>query len=141
MLGYSAEQKAQFAVTAPSGIVAPVVVDPNVDLAVDEQLKPEPLPSTTDEYLQVMPDLLRYEAGMLGGILERTLDLENASLKSTSILYLPRISKSKVYDVAIESPLDDAKKFNERLGVRMLLERKIMQPVGLHTSNFILFCS
>ncbi|KAG0558431.1 hypothetical protein KC19_10G027800 [Ceratodon purpureus] len=115
-------------VIAPSGIAAPVVEDPDADLVVDEPPEPEPLPSAV-EFLRVMPDSLQYEAGMLGGISERTLDLEGASLEPTAISYLTRILTSKVYDVAIESPLEDAKKLSERLGVKMLLKREDMQPV------------
>ncbi|KAG0566432.1 hypothetical protein M758_7G060000 [Ceratodon purpureus] len=116
-------------VVALSGIAAPVVEDPtDVDLVVDPPPKPEPLPSVT-EYLRVMPDSLQYEAGKLGGISERTKDLESAAQAPTAISYLTRILTAKVYDVAIESPLEPAKKLSERLGVKMLLKREDMQPV------------
>jgi hypothetical protein len=118
-------------VIAPSGIAAPVAEeDPaGVDLVVDPPPKPEPLPSAA-QYLHVMPDSLQYEAGRLGGISERTKDLEGAALAPTAIDYLTRILTSKVYDVAIETPLEHAKKLSERLGVKMLLKREDMQPVS-----------
>jgi len=112
-----------------SGIASPVVEDPaHVDLVVDPPPKPDPLPSTS-EFLRVMPDSLQYAAGKLGGISERTKDLESASKSPTAVSYLTRILTAKVYDVAIESPLEPAKKLSERLGVQMLLKREDMQPV------------
>ena len=43
--------------------------------------------------------------------------------------YLPRILTAKVYDVAIESPLDPAKSLSRRLGNHVLLKREDCQPV------------
>jgi threonine dehydratase len=43
--------------------------------------------------------------------------------------YIERILKSRVYDVAIESPLDEAVRLSQRLGARVLLKREDLQPV------------
>ena len=43
--------------------------------------------------------------------------------------YLERILKARVYDVAIESPLEHAKRLSRRLGVRVLFKREDLQPV------------
>src|SRR5580700_2710421 len=43
--------------------------------------------------------------------------------------YLQRILKAKVYDVAIESPLEDAPRLSRRLGNRVLLKREDLQPI------------
>ncbi len=43
--------------------------------------------------------------------------------------YIERILKSRVYDVAIESPLDEAPRLSQRLGARVLLKREDLQPV------------
>ncbi|MCS7101971.1 MAG: threonine ammonia-lyase, biosynthetic [Burkholderiaceae bacterium] len=43
--------------------------------------------------------------------------------------YLRRILNARVYDVAIESPLEDAPQLTERLGNRVLLKREDLQPV------------
>jgi len=43
--------------------------------------------------------------------------------------YLRRILNARVYDVAIESPLDHAPQLSERLGNRILLKREDLQPV------------
>jgi threonine dehydratase len=43
--------------------------------------------------------------------------------------YLQRILRARVYDVAIESPLDPAPLLSERLGNRVLLKREDLQPV------------
>jgi threonine dehydratase len=43
--------------------------------------------------------------------------------------YLDRIRNAKVYDVAIESPLELANNLSERLGNRILMKREDLQPV------------
>src|SRR5437764_13860698 len=43
--------------------------------------------------------------------------------------YLERILNARVYDVAIESPLELAPNLTRRLGNRLLLKREDMQPV------------
>ena len=43
--------------------------------------------------------------------------------------YLQRILKAKVYDVAIESPLDHAPRLSRRLGHEVRLKREDLQPV------------
>ena len=43
--------------------------------------------------------------------------------------YLERILKARVYDVAIESPLDAAPGLSKRLKNRLLLKREDLQPV------------
>jgi threonine dehydratase len=43
--------------------------------------------------------------------------------------YLERILKARVYDVAIESPLDDAPGLSKRLGNRLLIKREDLQAV------------
>ena len=43
--------------------------------------------------------------------------------------YLERILKARVYDVAIESPLELAPVLSRRLGNRLLLKREDLQPV------------
>ena len=43
--------------------------------------------------------------------------------------YLEEILKARVYDVAIESPLEPAVGLSERIGNRVLLKREDLQPV------------
>ncbi|MEX1323614.1 MAG: pyridoxal-phosphate dependent enzyme, partial [Synechococcaceae cyanobacterium] len=43
--------------------------------------------------------------------------------------YLQRILRARVYDVAIESPLDEAPNLSARLCNRVLLKREDLQPV------------
>ena len=43
--------------------------------------------------------------------------------------YLERILKSRVYDVAIESPLDPAPALSQRLGNRLLIKREDLQAI------------
>ncbi|HEY5764193.1 MAG TPA: threonine ammonia-lyase, biosynthetic, partial [Rhodocyclaceae bacterium] len=43
--------------------------------------------------------------------------------------YLERILNARVYDVAVETPLDPAPGLSERTGNTVLLKREDMQPV------------
>lgn len=43
--------------------------------------------------------------------------------------YIKRILSSRVYDVAIETPIDEARALSRRLGNRVLLKREDLQPV------------
>src|SRR5688500_10328312 len=43
--------------------------------------------------------------------------------------YLERVLKARVYDVAIESPLELAQALSKRLGNRLFLKREDLQPV------------
>ena len=43
--------------------------------------------------------------------------------------YIERILKARVYDVAIESPLDPARRLTRRLGNQVLLKREDLQPI------------
>src|ERR1700684_1392003 len=43
--------------------------------------------------------------------------------------YIERILKARVYDVAIESPLEEAARLSRRLGNQLLLKREDLQPV------------
>ncbi len=43
--------------------------------------------------------------------------------------YMERILTARVYDVAIESPLDEAKRLSRRVGNTVLLKREDLQPV------------
>ena len=46
-----------------------------------------------------------------------------------AIDYLERILNSRVYDVAVETPLEFAPNLSARLGNRLMLKREDMQPV------------
>ncbi len=43
--------------------------------------------------------------------------------------YIERILTARVYDVAIESPLDESRRLSERYGNRVLLKREDLQPI------------
>jgi threonine dehydratase len=55
----------------------------------------------------------------------------NANVRSRplSAAYVPRIRSARVYDVAIESPLDPAPRLSTRLGSSVLFKREDEQPV------------
>lgn len=77
----------------------------------------------------VSPDSLQFPPGYLGAVPERSgSDGDEDSLNGME--YLTRILGSKVYDVAIESPLQLAPKLSERVGVNIWLKREDLQPVS-----------
>ncbi|MGH8570179.1 MAG: pyridoxal-phosphate dependent enzyme, partial [Gammaproteobacteria bacterium] len=43
--------------------------------------------------------------------------------------YLERILKARVYDVAVETPLEPARALSKRLGNALLLKREDLQPI------------
>ncbi|KAF5747847.1 threonine dehydratase biosynthetic chloroplastic [Tripterygium wilfordii] len=76
---------------------------------------------------RVSPNSLQYPAGYLGAVPERKLDGSDDIIDAMG--YLTNILSSKVYDVAIETPLQLAPKLSERLGVKIWLKREDLQPV------------
>ncbi|XP_010552986.1 PREDICTED: threonine dehydratase biosynthetic, chloroplastic-like [Tarenaya hassleriana] len=77
---------------------------------------------------RVSPSSLQYPAGFLGAVPGHSDDDGNGSIIE-AMEYLTNILSTKVYDVAIESPMQLAKKLSERLGVRLFLKREDLQPV------------
>ena len=43
--------------------------------------------------------------------------------------YIERILRARVYDVAVETPLEEAARLSRRLGARVLLKREDLQPI------------
>ncbi|KAI4348971.1 hypothetical protein L6164_009630 [Bauhinia variegata] len=77
---------------------------------------------------RVSPDSLQYPSGYLGAVPDRSaVDANDATINAMN--YLTNILSSKVYDVAVESPLQLAPKFSRRLGNNVWLKREDFQPV------------
>ncbi|XP_071719382.1 threonine dehydratase 1 biosynthetic, chloroplastic-like [Rutidosis leptorrhynchoides] len=81
--------------------------------------------STTKPLLEFSSDSLQYEQGKVGAVPDGIVSKSSVS----AMEYLVRILTSKVYDVAVESPLQRATKMSERLGVDIWLKREDTQPV------------
>ncbi|KAG6604379.1 Threonine dehydratase biosynthetic, chloroplastic, partial [Cucurbita argyrosperma subsp. sororia] len=93
-------------------------------VALEDALVAAPLPPRK----RVLADSLQFPPGYLGAVPNRLgSDDEEDSLDAME--YLTRILGSKVYDVAIESPLQLAPMLSERLGVNIWLKREDLQPV------------
>ncbi|XP_077215022.1 threonine dehydratase 1 biosynthetic, chloroplastic-like [Tasmannia lanceolata] len=88
---------------------------------------PLKIPSTPP-LKRVYSDSLQYESGYLGGISENTAGATRDGVPA-AMAYLTNILSSKVYDVAIESPLQLAPKLSESFGVDVWLKREDLQPV------------
>ena len=87
--------------------------------------------------MKVSPESLQYEPGYLGAISEKTNPHSdtNGNGGPTNVSYLKIISSSKVYEVAIESPLQYAPKISRRSGVTILLRHEDLQPVSIFVMN------
>ncbi|CAK9192176.1 unnamed protein product [Sphagnum troendelagicum] len=131
LVGKDAENAKPVVVSTPYAVAssdaAAVVVEPSAP-PPDAVPKPGEVPQ---ELLYVMHSSLQYEAGYLGGISENTRSGETAAAATglSPISYLTRILASKVYDVAIETPLELAPKLSEKIGAQIHLKREDMQPV------------
>ncbi|XP_020208810.1 threonine dehydratase biosynthetic, chloroplastic [Cajanus cajan] len=77
---------------------------------------------------RVSPESLQYPPGYVGAIPSRS-GSETSEGVMGAMTYLTNILSSKVYDVAIESPLQLAPKLSDRLGVNVWLKREDLQPV------------
>nr|XP_043611987.1 threonine dehydratase 1 biosynthetic, chloroplastic-like [Erigeron canadensis] len=75
--------------------------------------------------LQFSPDSLQYEQGMVGAVPDGCV----CDSPIGAMEYLTGILTTKVYDVAVESPLQHATKLSERLGADIWLKREDTQPV------------
>ncbi|RZC90932.1 hypothetical protein C5167_028764 [Papaver somniferum] len=123
------------------------VVSSSTDRTVEVSEKPSSVNTTTQEnplkksslssssssvppLMKVSPESLQYESGFLGSIPSKQgIDELLGEDSPDSMSYLTNILSSKVYDVAIESPLQYAKKLSERIGVNVWLKREDLQPV------------
>ncbi|KAK9999482.1 hypothetical protein SO802_019085 [Lithocarpus litseifolius] len=86
-----------------------------------------PKPSHIPQLMRVPAESLVYESGFLG-VVPKKLAGESHSHNHKDINYLNEILLSKVYDVAVETPLDYASKLSEKLDVHIWLKREDLQP-------------
>ena len=94
-------------------------------------------PAVAAPRLKVSPDSLQYPPGYVGAVPDRSRGGDEGDCGVSAMGYLTSILTSKVYDVAVESPLELAPKLSERLGVNVWLKREDLQPV----SHSFLCCS
>ncbi|KAH9318547.1 hypothetical protein KI387_020316 [Taxus chinensis] len=79
--------------------------------------------------MKVATESLQYEAGFVGGVSEKTRTEPYYVDVPTAMSYLTSILSSRVYEVAIESPLHYASKLSLKTGVNIWLKREDLQPV------------
>ncbi|KAG2670864.1 hypothetical protein I3760_14G107100 [Carya illinoinensis] len=124
--------------TRPSNVVTATLTNPALQNS-HKSLRLAPLidttrPETSDhmppQLMKVSAESLVYESGFLGVALEKLTAAagDGGDGFQHAIGYLPRILSSKVYDVAIETPMEYASKLSERLGVHIWLKREDLQP-------------
>ncbi|KAG2686431.1 hypothetical protein I3843_09G006000 [Carya illinoinensis] len=97
----------------------------------DNPLQISTQPSSPSPTMKVSPNSLQYPAGFLGAAIpvRAVSNVGDGDNITDAMGYLTNILSSKVYDVAIESPLQLAPKLSERLGVTVWLKREDLQPV------------
>ncbi|BAT96019.1 hypothetical protein LR48_Vigan02g075900 [Vigna angularis] len=95
---------------------------PAAAVVEDTQLVAPPRP-------RVSPDSLQYPPGYVGAVPHRSRSDSGGDGVMNALSYLTNIITSKVYDVAIESPLQLATKLSGKLGVKVWLKREDLQPV------------
>ena len=79
---------------------------------------------------RVSPGSLHYPPGFLGAVPLREGSGDGAALiDEIAGPYLRKVLTSKVYDVAIKSPLEFAKKLSKKVGNKVYLKREDMQQV------------
>lgn len=87
-----------------------------------------PSPAASAPLLRVSPGSLQCESGYL--LPNENLGRNDGGEGTLSAMeYLTNILGSKVYDVAYETPLQQATKLSERWGVNVWLKREDLQPV------------
>jgi hypothetical protein len=79
---------------------------------------------------------LQYDEGILGGISAYTRGVGRLDLGADTLTYLKKILTSRVYDVAVESPLERANKVSDRVGSDIFLKREDLQKVREVFLNF-----
>ncbi|KAM4084190.1 hypothetical protein ACJW30_08G114700 [Castanea mollissima] len=80
--------------------------------------------------MRVPAESLVYESGFLGVVPKKLAgESHNHNHNYKDINYLNEILLSKVYDVAVETPLEYASKLSEKLDVHIWLKREDLQPV------------
>ncbi|KAL5763880.1 hypothetical protein ACOSP7_016242 [Xanthoceras sorbifolium] len=116
-----------------SRVVTATLINPTVQIFHKTSTSPPILPpnKTTlppPPLTEVSAESLSYESGHLGAVPEKQATGVGDGVHN-AMSYLTKILSAKVYDVAVESPLDYASKLSERLGVHLWLKREDLQPV------------
>jgi threonine dehydratase len=75
--------------------------------------------ATTRRFMAPFAEIARFPANVADG----------STVHRMQESYVERILKARVYDVAIETPLEEAPRLSRRLGNRVLFKREDLQPV------------
>ncbi|WVZ18360.1 hypothetical protein V8G54_005682, partial [Vigna mungo] len=85
----------------------------------------------------ISPNSLQYPPGYVGAVPHRSQSDSGGEGVMNSLSYLTNILTSKVYDVAVEPPLQLAPKLSEKFGVKVWPKREDLQPGSSHHLCFI----
>ncbi|KAM0835362.1 hypothetical protein ACQ4PT_062981 [Festuca glaucescens] len=93
-------------------------------------LKADLAPAAPVALMRVVPESLKAASGSLVAVPGRGVEDGVGDLDGPGAMeYLTAVLTSKVYDVALETPLENATKLSNRLGVNFLVKREDKQPV------------
>mmetsp|Transcript_10082 Transcript_10082/g.11782 ORF Transcript_10082/g.11782 Transcript_10082/m.11782 type:complete len:638 (-) Transcript_10082:154-2067(-) len=81
----------------------------------------------SDKKLEVSPEDLTVPQGYLLQFGTPSCEMNRSQYSPSD--YLKKVLTSKVYDVAVETPLEEAKRLSERVSNTLLLKREDLQPV------------
>ncbi|CAN0879898.1 Threonine dehydratase biosynthetic, chloroplastic [Linum grandiflorum] len=112
-----------FSVAATAADISPLPTTQDISLTAATDAVSAPLKRVSTSSLQ-------YPPGYLGAVPQRSGGGDGSGDDVMGAMeYLTNILSAKVYDVAIESPMQFAPKLSEKLGVNVWLKREDLQPV------------
>jgi len=100
-------------------------------ISAEETLTMKPDSRSTAVLKRVSADSLHYHSGFLGATPDKSFSSADDAPPVSAMEYLTNILSSKVYDVAMESPLQFAERLSETLGTNVFLKREDLQPVRM----------
>ncbi|KAF7044173.1 hypothetical protein CFC21_053435 [Triticum aestivum] len=113
----------------PSRVAASAAATTSPEAAAP--LRADLAPLAPAPLMRVVPESLQGASGALVGVPGRGAGAgEEGGLDGPGAMeYLTAVLASKVYDVAVETPLERAAKLSDRLGVSLHIKREDLQPV------------
>ena len=128
----AASRSGRVACRPPSRVAAAAATAAASSPEAAAPLKADLAPLAPAPLMRVVPESLQGASGSLVGVPGRGAGAgeEGGGLDGPGAMeYLTAVLASKVYDVAVETPLERAAKLSDRLGVNLHIKREDLQPV------------
>lgn len=124
--------------TTRTTLINPIVRIAAVATTSLETTSPNPSPPLPPLTKILTAESLQYESGFVGT--PPAVARNGGEGVQNGMSYLTKILSSKVYDIAIETPLQYASKLSERLDVHVWLKREDLQPVSFSSKFINIIC-